>query len=1308
MPAFNPNPPASVGQMTSTTNQTLETLLVKSGSVGIMTDVGLYTYEDLVFEKYYNADYKASELNVDFTNYANFVFYGTAAGRLRSFANKIYKIESLQKELEPIFPPCSVTPAHFVASGSIKYGPVSSVDTNIYAITASAFKYTGSADTPYFIQEKTKEVSLAIEGIIRGFDPYEQYLFFETSNEPYSASFSYAPGGVDYHLPASWPKNAINQVYSPLTTSASTWYDAQMEIAERYDQFNANNLIYTVPLHILDDDNSVDFITFVSMIGHFFDTLKPYIDQYTEIFDRGPDPNVGLSKELINEVAHSFGIELPNLMAIRNIQEYISGTDNADTVKDATAETWKRLLHNLTYIQKTKGTRASIEALFRSLGFHPALISVKETGLVDAASYQIIDEFTNALRFTAISQSVIQIPQLNDPQTLQFRFSTDQSFAVNKTSSIFTGDVLWKAELVAHPTFSNQQRVEIKALSGPAIISSSYTFFNDGEFYDVMLRKLPAAVDLTIIKNDGGEIIYSSSNQEAGSTVLGLWDSTSLINIGGFGPLVYRNFEGIIDEVRLWGEVIGDSEFLAQTNDPGSFVGNSYSSSIDQLYFQLSFLREDNLTSGIITNESPYTLKSTTFPTASALGFVSNSDYIRMERLVRYNLPTLGASSYISSQIRVPEFTVSQSNDASGQPTLYTDKSHTLNLVQGRGSPLRQVSIAISPTDFVNQRISRAFGAINLTDAIGDPAGLFGETYAKLEELKQFYATNFTATVDTNKLITIFETLISNLRDYIEQLIPAHSNLLFGILVEPNILERKKINYYRSYKVDGSGTRTTDKAMVSESYALARDVTYALEDTIETPWILSGESVSHDIQISGFSPIMMSDSSSAAAPFYNATIEETVPAAITGSYNTYSTFLSESVLILEGLYPTYTTIAHDPLLRGIPVLGPQAYPSDSVDLRVFPTLDTELDMGLGDSTIQNGLIFNLPMDLISSSFGDDTYYRAIPPLSNFNDIGVTTYFNNPDGIYLFSTIQKSAIPTGILRFPTQSWASGNFYSRDDVVRQTGITGTAEDGNERYYRLIANTSNPVASFVPPYLDGTLWEPVRFTAIRRSEPKRIVFDQPGQTLLDVVYSRLNIIDPTKILATNNRAVVSFSGLSLTSGSSLSGAFNIQNIFALLGYQSTMSNIRLRLFRTSGDRDSTTSPLIDLNIQTTDLVPLAQVLILYNSNNPVISTVYFRLDNLDSLVKNTDLTFYYFGIDAKPLVPLGYLPRHYKFHRDNSTATKRHCWLGCLQTQNTTLDGGSPIQITVSPSSDLIVAPSSPQTDLTVGGGGTLNVT
>ncbi len=493
--------------------------------------------------------------------------------------------------------------------------------------------------------------------------------------------------------------------------------------------------------------------------------------------------------------------------------------------------------------------------------------------------------------------------------------------------------------------------------------------------------------------------------------------------------------------------------------------------------------------------------------------------------------------------------------------------------------------------------------------------------------------------------------------------------------------------------------------MISESYAQQDDVIYVLDDTIEYNNIMdyTAEYITHDVVIEA-SPATIIDETSISAPFYDATLLSIIDITPVAEYATFETFLSQSKTSAIGEYCTFDTILSGSPIVAIPEYGPQAYPSDSIDIRTYPSFDIELDFGLGENTVQTGLIFNLPPDLDTV---DDTYYRAISPLTNFNDLGVTTYFNNPDGIYLFPVVRKDPIPTGVLNFSTQSWVPGNLYSRNDVVVQRNITGIGDSGNDRYYRFIANTSSPVQSFVAPYLDGTMWEPVRFTGVTTTEPRRIVFDQQGQSRLDVIYSKLNIIDPTKILATNNRAYATFTGISLTSGSSATGVFNIQNIFALLGYQITVTNVRMRLYRTAIDRDSTSNSLLDLTLSTTSVVALAQVLILYNNNNPVTSTVYYRFDNLDSLVKNFDITFYYFGIDAKPLVPLGYLPRHYKFYRDNSTATKRHSWLGCLQTQETTLDGESPIQIIISPSADLIVAPGSSQTDLTVGGGGTLNV-
>jgi hypothetical protein len=109
---------------------------------------------------------------------------------------------------------------------------------------------------------------------------------------------------------------------------------------------------------------------------------------------------------------------------------------------------------------------------------------------------------------------------------------------------------------------------------------------------------------------------------------------------------------------------------------------------------------------------------------------------------------------------------------------------------------------------------------------------------------------------------------------------------------------------------------------------------------------------------------------------------------------------------------------------------------------------------------------------------------------------------------------------------------------------------------------------------------------------------------------------------------------------------------------------------------------------------------------------SLVYYRITS-DTLIAAATVNMYYFAYEPINLIPMGYLPRHYKFSRENSTAIKRRNYIGCLQTQDTTTDSNPPFQTIFAPSTTITVAAGGSSDGallnkpINFGGGGTLNV-
>jgi hypothetical protein len=82
----------------SLNNITLKILSLETGSVGGTDSSKNVFFDDVIYRRWYSYDFNSSELNIDYTDYNNFVFYGSAAMRLLAFSDKLKKIEYLDRK----------------------------------------------------------------------------------------------------------------------------------------------------------------------------------------------------------------------------------------------------------------------------------------------------------------------------------------------------------------------------------------------------------------------------------------------------------------------------------------------------------------------------------------------------------------------------------------------------------------------------------------------------------------------------------------------------------------------------------------------------------------------------------------------------------------------------------------------------------------------------------------------------------------------------------------------------------------------------------------------------------------------------------------------------------------------------------------------------------------------------------------------------------------------------------------------------------------------------------------------------------
>jgi len=259
----------------------------------------------------------------------------------------------------------------------------------------------GSTANSLTILNAKNDINTKKENLIRGFDGYEQFLYFTSGSE------------------YTWPKQTTTKpyiVYSVTSSNAKTWlgsgdsyndnYGGQLLSASLFDKQNPYSLNELIPTHIKDNTDNNLYVSFVNMIGQHFDHIWTYIKHLDQ--SNNSDHVNGISKDLVYYQLKSLGIETFDQFENADLIEYLlgegTGSGNYDATnffsssgvasetmitasnegsipkQDIAKEVWKRLYHNAPYLLKTKGTERGLRALMSCYGVPSTILNVKEYG----------------------------------------------------------------------------------------------------------------------------------------------------------------------------------------------------------------------------------------------------------------------------------------------------------------------------------------------------------------------------------------------------------------------------------------------------------------------------------------------------------------------------------------------------------------------------------------------------------------------------------------------------------------------------------------------------------------------------------------------------------------------------------------------------------------------------------------------------------------------------------------------------------------------------------------------------------------
>ena len=754
-PDFNVDVDFTTGQ--STNYESLDNLILESSVSSSSTLVSTYLSASLIDTTPLNIDYASGSTYL----WNNFVHFSSAKERVDNFVYKVQLIETYEK---------------LYASASTNYSFNSSVASS---------------------NERERQL-LKKNQLINNFDGFEKFLYTSSS--------------------MSWPYSGTTRIDSTSTivtnNSGTGWYDNIIDLAETFDTENPNYVQNNIPQYIVNNSDNQSLLLFFAMIGQHFDNIYYHTKAIEKSRGLGYKSKDGISDKLLFEALKSFGWDANNLAADKQLWNYVFGMDSEGSIKETspakqrTYEVWRRIINNLPYLLKHKGTRRGVYALMSCYGIPASNLSILEFGGPEITtdtqtkSKLVMSNITTALKFNdgaSISMDWKDTDKGIKPATIEMfvkpAYSSDWGL-------LQTND--WKVTLSG--SLNSNYGVVTFSGSGGAFATSQLPIFN-GKFFGLSVSSGSGGIQLEVRQSDKERTIFSSSISQ--SMVIDNWQTNSTLMIGS-------TYSGSVDEFRLWSDKLNTERFYEHVSFPEMINGNSISSSTDDLYFRLDFEYPKNLAqtsslmnvdtnvyfSGSLTRNdyenrpslsaSLYSENITPLLFATASGFTPNTSYPyqfeAIDRTIVLEVPDLGSGRYSTNKVRFEsQELISNLSPKSRATKKAFDQSPTDS---------NRVGLFFSPTKELNFDIAKSFGGINLDNYIGNPDDTYKSNYSELDSLRNYYFKRFNNR-DIYQYINLIKLYEKSMFEDIKKMLPARVKATTGLLIEPHILERSKVAYKR-------------------------------------------------------------------------------------------------------------------------------------------------------------------------------------------------------------------------------------------------------------------------------------------------------------------------------------------------------------------------------------------------------------------------------------------------------------------------------------------------------------------------------
>jgi hypothetical protein len=686
-------------------------------------------------------------IGVDYSDFSGFIHFSSAKSRIENFYYKMQLIEQYNSDIT-----------------TLGTSESSSISSSIS-----------------ILQEK-------VDNVIKNFDGYEYWLYFETGSTTY-------------------PKGTTTPPYVPLATNDSiviTWYNDLTESASIYDKDNQDYFVNTIPDYLRDDPQNEPYKVFVDMIGQHYDNIWLYYKDVTNRYNGDNRLEFGVSKDLVADALRSFGLkiyqnnfstnDLYNAFTGFNIipsasfsssidgnvyvvspyivegdygyylddityypgdpTEYITNfvTASQDALftplDDVNKEIYKRLYHNLPLLLKQKGTVAGLRNLINVYGIPDTILRISEFGgrdkdtstydyFQDQYNYKLDINLGTYVETPWVLNTQWPISSYNEiltpvPETIQFRFKN-----VDLKDYIPYSQSIW---VVDNPAVADSISL-VLTYTGSAYTSASYSGSDiDPQYQYAKLDFIPSAN----YPNESASLYLPFYDTNWWSVMI-TWDDTNNFTLYAGNKLQYNGYDGnqigflasssVTSSGNNWKDQEAEASYFGKRNNlhlPTEY--DYFTGSFQEIRYYTRPLGMDSFKDFIMNPNSMDTVGETTY-----------ADYLAFRG-------SLGGELYTGSISIHPKITGSwittQSFNSNSDFNLPNDPSFSANI----------------ETVFLNSPIAglrnRVTDKIQIVDQNLPPINLVftqsGNTLSQYISIEQNYLVSGSETPDVNALEVAF------------------------------------------------------------------------------------------------------------------------------------------------------------------------------------------------------------------------------------------------------------------------------------------------------------------------------------------------------------------------------------------------------------------------------------------------------------------------------------------------------------------------------------------------------------------------